>query len=93
MSRDFHAPGRSPVYGTTGMAATSMPIATLTALDILRQGGNALDAASAHAVTVPGAISAWALLSEKLGRLGFDKLLQPAIRYARRQLSPRSGPS
>ena len=145
MKRDFHAPGRSPVYGTSGMAATSMPVATLTALDILKAGGNTLGAAiaasavlavvepqstgvggdcfclyapagtgqvvalngsgkapaaltaaamraqglatvpqdSAHSVTVPGAISAWSLLSEKLGRLGLDTLLHPRSAWPR----------
>lgn len=142
--RDFQLPGRSPVYATHGMAATSMPAATLAALDILRAGGNALDAAvaacavlcviepqstgiggdcfclyapagtgkvyamngsgkapaaasvdwfesrqiralentSAHAVTVPGAISAWETLLKAHGRKGLDEVLQPAIRYA-----------
>jgi len=142
--RDFQLPGRSPVYATHGIAATSMPAATLTALDVLRAGGNALDAAvaavavqcviepqstgiggdcfclyapagtgrvialngsgrapaaasidwyeqhdmrampntSAHAVTVPGAISAWETLLKAHGRKGLDELLQPAIRFA-----------
>ena len=142
--RDYHLPGRSPVYATHGMAATSMPSATLTALDVLRAGGNALDAAvaacavlcviepqstgiggdcfclyapegagkvitlngsgrapaaatidwyeqagitaientSAHAVTVPGALSAWETLLKAHGRKDLDELLQPAIRFA-----------
>jgi gamma-glutamyltranspeptidase/glutathione hydrolase len=126
-----------------GMAATSHPLASLAAVDVLRAGGNAADAAvaavatlcvvephmtgiggdcfclaakpdvpvwgyngsgrsgraastekltaqgirsigmdSIHAVTVPGAVEAWASILAAQGRLGFDKVLQPAIRYA-----------
>ena len=36
-----------------------------------------------HAVTVPGAVSAWAELSQRFGKLAFEKLLAPAIDYAR----------
>ena len=141
--RDFHAPGRSAVYATRAMAATSMPEATLAAINMLRAGGNALDAAitaaavlavvepqstgiggdcfclykpkdrpvvalngsgrsaaglnmdlldaagitaleptSPHAVTIPGAVSAWETLLAAHGRKGLDEVLQPAIRFA-----------
>lgn len=47
--RDFHAAGRSPIYAANAMAATSMPQATLAAIEIMKAGGNALDAAIAAA--------------------------------------------
>lgn len=142
--RNTELPGRSVVMSTEAMAASSQPMATEAALQVLRDGGNALDAAIAAsavlsvvetfssgiggdcfilyheaasgklhalngsgrapaaatadairalghtsmperdilAVTVPGAIDAWCTANEKLGRLDFARLLQPAIQYA-----------
>jgi len=141
---------RSVTYGKNGMVATSQPLAAQVGLDILKQGGNAIDAAIATAacltvveptsngiggdaftivwfkdemhglnasgpapksisiekvkalgkfdqgdqgekmptfgwtpVTVPGAPSAWAALSEKFGKLPLSVILEPAIRYAK----------
>lgn len=142
--RDFEKPGRSEALGTQCMAATSHPLATWTALQILSEGGNAVDAAvaaaallgvveptqtgiggdcfvlymprgtgtiralngsgwapsaantdwfleqgfaaidsaSPHAVTVPGAVAAWERLARDHGNFGLDRLLAPAIRAA-----------
>ncbi len=143
--RNLELPGRSPARALNGMAATSHPLATAAALAVLRDGGNAMDAAvaacavqcvvepqstgiggdcfvlyaprggaevvafngsgrapaaataawyrehgietiaqqSPHAVTIPGAVDAWARLLADHGSRELGELLQPAIAYAR----------
>src|SRR5467141_1709384 len=142
--RNFHLPGRSTVHAQNAMVATSHPQAALTAIEVLRSGGTAADAAvaacallgviepqstgiggdcfaliqpkgegkivsyngsgrapvaatpewylernlraipltSAHAVSIPGAVDAWATILRDHGKLGLDTLLQPAIKAA-----------
>ena len=139
-SMDFpYASQRMPVFAKN-VVATSQPLAAQAGLNMLRKGGNAVDAAltaaitltvvepthngigsdafaivwdgkrlsgingsgrspkawspeqfSGHktmpslgwdAVTVPGAVDAWAKLSESFGKVPFSELFEPAIRYA-----------
>jgi gamma-glutamyltranspeptidase/glutathione hydrolase len=48
-----------------------------------RFAGPAMPHEGWNSATVPGAVSAWVALSERFGRLPFDVLFEPAIRYAR----------
>ncbi len=45
--RNLELPGRSPVHGTAAMAATSHTLSTQVAVDVMKAGGNAMDAAIA----------------------------------------------
>ncbi|MCP5082879.1 MAG: gamma-glutamyltransferase [Alphaproteobacteria bacterium] len=53
--RDLELPGRSPVHAPQGMACTSHPLSSQAAIDVLKAGGNAIDAAVA-AVAVQGVV-------------------------------------
>ena len=53
--RNLDLPGRSAVRAMNGMAATSHPLATMTAVRVLQDGGNAMDAAVA-ACAVQGVV-------------------------------------
>ena len=136
---------RTEVRAQNGMACTSHPLSTQVAIEILKLGGNAIDAAIAanameglvepHVngmggdlfaivwdaktqklyglnasgrspysltlaefkkrglkhipslgplpVSVPGAVDGWFELNKKFGKMSMDKLLAPAIKYAR----------
>ena len=43
---------------------------------------HAIPLTSAHAVSIPGAVDAWATILRDHGKLGLDTLLQPAIKAA-----------
>ncbi|MEA3209420.1 MAG: gamma-glutamyltranspeptidase / glutathione hydrolase [Chthoniobacter sp.] len=48
----IHAAGAAPAQGEHGIASTAHPLATSAAIDAMRRGGNAVDAAVAAALTL-----------------------------------------
>ena len=67
----LNASGRSPQGWTPDYFAAKYP------------GATAMPVRGVDSITMPGAVSQWVALSEKFGKLPFEKLFAPAIGYAR----------
>ncbi len=66
-----------------GLNASGSSPSAISTEKIQRRGLDKIPAWGWLPVTVPGAVGGWATASEKLGRLPFARLFEPAIRYAR----------
>jgi gamma-glutamyltranspeptidase/glutathione hydrolase len=73
----YNGSGRAPAAATADWFA--------------QKGISEIERQSPHAVTVPGAVDAWLTLHADHGRLPFDRILAPAIRFAEEgyAISPR----
>ncbi len=67
-----------------GLNSSGWAPAQLT-IDFLKTKGitKSLPRKSIHSVTVPGAVAGWDALHKRFGKLPFDRLLEPAIFYAK----------
>jgi gamma-glutamyltranspeptidase/glutathione hydrolase len=72
-------PGEERIVALNGSGQAP---AALTADGLRAKGLTAVPLGSADAVTIPGAVDAFCRLSADWGRLGLDRVLAPAIRYA-----------
>jgi len=70
----------APVWGYngSGRAASAATTERMLAAGLPRR----IPATSPHAVTVPGAVDAWAAILEAHGRFGLDRVLLHAVRHA-----------
>ncbi len=68
----------------TALNGSGRAPAALTLEDLRRAGLDAIPLDSAHSVTVPGTVAAWADLLARHGRMPLAAVLQPAIEYAAR---------
>jgi len=80
----------TPPWGYNGSGRAAAAISTEA---LLAKGVGSIALQSIHAVTVPGAVEAWANILKAHGRFGLDRALQPAIRYAANgfPIAPRVG--
>lgn len=67
----------------SGCSPAGQPRAAFDSFDGRATGTSAMPRLGWPAVTVPGCVSAWVELHRRAGRLPFEHLFQPAIRYAR----------
>ena len=71
--------------GGAGGASASGRAGSLASVEkLLAKGVKTITSESIHAVTVPGAVEAWAAILERHGSYGLDRALGPAIRHAER---------
>ncbi|MDP6174687.1 MAG: gamma-glutamyltransferase family protein, partial [Rhodospirillales bacterium] len=68
--------------GIVGLNGSGRASAGLNADLLLGQGIDSIAMLSPHAVTVPGAVDAWARILEDHGTWGLDQVLAPAIGFA-----------
>ena len=76
----YHEAATGTLHALNGSGRTPR---AASAGSIRNAGHEHMPARGIHAVTVPGTVDAWSQIAERFGRLGLDRLLQPAIGYAR----------